>query len=467
MFETALHPRSFDRLVRSVRDGQVERFRASLARTTARLGDRSIVHINSTAEGGGVAELLRSNLGYLAAEGLHVRWLVFEGDPPFFQITKRLHNRLHGDLGDLGPLASEERAHYDAVTTRNLEHAVALVSPGDVVVVHDPQPLGLIPGLLDHGAHVLWTCHVGADITNDVTRSAWEFLMPYAQRAAAYIFTRKAYVWDGLDPRRVALIPPCIDPLSQKNIDLAPDRCAAIMRATGLEDGVAHGDAVFERGDGRLERVVRKAEMLEHAPVPAGAPIVTQVSRWDRLKDPVGVLQGFADEPGLDGVHLILAGPAPSSVADDPEAESVLTMLRDAWLAQPSALRERIHIANLPMADVDENAVIVNALQRSSNVVVQKSLAEGFGLTVTEAMWKERPIVAGAVGGIADQIDSGEQGLLVDPRDLPTFGHAVRSLSLDPARAHELGTAAKLRVRERYLPPRYLSQYLELIERSM
>ena len=466
MFETAILPRSFDRLVRSVGDGQVERFTASLATATASLRGRSIVHINSTAEGGGVAELLRSNLGYLAAGGLDVRWLVFEGDPSFFQITKRLHNRLHGDLGDLGPLAGEERAHYDAVTARNLEHAVALVSPGDVVVVHDPQPLGLIPGLLDHGAHVLWTCHVGANITNDVTRSAWEFLMPYAQRAAAYVFTRQAYVWDGLERRRVALIPPCIDPLSLKNIDMSPDQCAAIMRSTGLEDGARHRDAVFERGDGRPDRVVRKADMLELAPIPSGAAIVTQVSRWDRLKDPVGVLQGFAGDPGLEGVHLILAGPSPSSVADDPEAESVLTLLRDAWLAQPSPLRERTHIANLPTADADENAIIVNALQRRSTIVVQKSLAEGFGLTVTEAMWKARPVVAGAVGGIVDQIDDGKQGLLVDPRDLTAFGNAVRSLSLDPARAAELGTAANLRVRERFLPPRYLTQYLELIERT-
>ena len=179
------------------------------------------------------------------------------------------------------------------------------------------------------------------------------------------------------------------------------------------------------------------------------------------------MLQGFAGDPGLEGVHLILAGPSPSSVADDPEAESVLTMLRDAWLSQPSPLRERIHIANLPTADADENAVIVNALQRRSNVVVQKSLAEGFGLTVTEAMWKERPVVAGAVGGIVDQIDDGKQGLLVDPRDLTAFGNAVRSLCLDPARAGELGTAANLRVRERFLPPRYLTQYLELIERTV
>ena len=336
MFETALLPRSFDRLVRSVGDGQVERFTASLAGATASLRGRSIVHINSTAEGGGVAELLRSNLGYLAAGGLHVRWLVFEGDPRFFQITKRLHNRLHGDLGDLGPLGSEERAHYEAVTARNLEHAVALVSPGDVVQVRvtEPGSNGVTNGPMPNGpvSPMRRADYLAQSLSH---LRPWEFLMPYAQRAAAYVFTRQAYVWDGLDRRRVPLIPPCIDPLSLKNIDIPPDQCAAIMRSTGLEDGARHRDAVFERGDGRPDRVVRKADMLELAPVPSGAAIVTQVSRWDRLKDPVGVLQGFAGAPGLEEcTHP--RRPVAFLGGRRPEAESVLTMLRDARLAQPS-----------------------------------------------------------------------------------------------------------------------------------
>jgi len=464
VFETALTGRSATRLLRTVGGVEVERFNERLARARELLRGRTLVHINSTAEGGGVAELLRSNLGYLS-EALAVRWLIFEGDPRFFQITKRIHNRLHGDLGDFGSLGPEERAHYDAVTAENLAAARSFVQPGDVVVVHDPQPLGLVPGLVEHGAHVVWTCHVGVDTANDVMRSAWEFLLPFARAAAATTFTRRAYVWEGLDQDGVAVIPPCIDPLSLKNVDLEPDRCEAIMSRTGLGDGSARRDAVFERLDGATDRVVRRADMLELAPVPAGAPIVTQVSRWDRLKDPAGVLHGFADDPGLDGVHLILAGPSPSSVADDPEAESVLSDLRDTWLSQPVSKRERIHIANLPTADVDENAIIVNALQRRSNVVTQKSLAEGFGLTVTEAMWKERPMVAGRVGGIADQIEDGVQGLLVDPRDLQGFGEAVRSLFLDADRADALGWAAKQRVRDRFLPPQYLGAYLELIEK--
>jgi len=463
VFETAVPPRTTAHLLAIVGDDDVDRFRRALGRAREALGSGTLWHINSTAEGGGVAELLRANLGYLAGDGSRVRWAIFEGDPGFFQITKRIHNRLHGDPGDGGELGTEERAHYDAVTRRNAEGLASLVGPGDVVVVHDPQPAGLIEGLVAAGTHVVWTCHVGVDHPNDVTRSAWDFLLPMVAPASACIFTRASYVWDGLDRDRVTLIPPCIDPLALKNVELLPERREAIMAITGLATPRANGDPSFERPDGTDGRVVRQADLLQVAPVPAGAPIVTQVSRWDRLKDPLGVLRGFADEPALGDAHLILAGPAPSSVADDPEAEAVLTELREAWGALPLRLRTRIHIASLPTADVDENAIIVNALQRRADVVVQKSLAEGFGLTVTEAMWKRRPIVAGAVGGVLEQIDDRVQGLLIDPRDLTAFGEAVGSLLADPARAASLGDAAHERVRERFLPPQYLAANLEVV----
>jgi len=463
VYETAVPPRPTARLLSVVGDGEVDRFRAALARASAALGRGTLWHINSTAEGGGVAELLRANLGYLAGDGVRVRWAIFEGDPGFFQITKRIHNRLHGDLGDGGALGAEERARYDEVTRRNAEEFAAFMRPGDVVVVHDPQPAGLIQDLAAAGARVVWTCHVGVDQPNDVTRSAWDFLLPMVAPASASIFTRASYVWDGLDRDRVELIPPCIDPLALKNAELAHDQQDAIMATTGLTTPSVDGDPWFERPDGTSGRVVRHADLLQVDRVPAGAPIVTQVSRWDRLKDPLGVLRGFAEEPTIDDAHLVLAGPSPSSVADDPEAEVVLSELRDAWGELPFRLRKRVHIANLPTADVDENAIVVNALQRRADVVVQKSLAEGFGLTVTEAMWKRRPLVACAVGGVLEQIDDGVQGLLVDPRDLSAFGGAVRSLLADPERAAALGNAAHERVRERFLPPQYLAANLEVI----
>jgi trehalose synthase len=465
MHEAPVVPRPGDGFAQLVSPDQLDRYQAAVARARARLGDRTLWHVNSTAEGGGVAELLRSCLGYLREDGIDTRWLVFQGDAPFFDMTKRIHNRLHGDLGDGGPLGPEERERYATAARGNLEIATSFINEGDVVVVHDPQPLGLVPGLVAYGATVIWTCHVGIDAANDISRSAWDFLRGYLDTAHAYTFTRDAYVWEGLDERRVGLIPPCIDGLSLKNVDLEPAQRESILGATAVVEPAIEGPPTFIRGDLAVGTVVNRADMVEEAPVPAGAPLVLQVSRWDRLKDPFGVLASFSESGGMDHAHLMLAGPAPSSVADDPEAELVLTEMRAAWDALRPDVRPRVHLANIPTEDVEENAVIVNALQRRADVVVQKSLAEGFGLTVTEAMWKARPVVASRVGGIQDQIDDGTNGLLVDPRDLTAFGNGVRYLLQDPARSASMGAAGRKRVRDRYLAPDYLRAYLELIVR--
>lgn len=471
MHEVPVVPRPDARFAELVGTAETERYEQRLARARQALGGGTLWHVNSTAEGGGVAELLRSCLGYLRDGGVETRRLVFDGDDRFFSITKRIHNRLHGDYGDHGELGAAERAHYDRVTADNLAVARSMVRPGDVVVVHDPQPLGLVPGLVDLGAAVIWTCHVGVDVANDVTRSAWDFLRPDAERATVTTFTRWAYVWEGLDRDRVEIIPPCIDGFALKNAPIDAAQREAILAAAGVlwptptTDPTAEPAATFVRSDGAPATVQHRADMDEDAPVPAGAPLVTQVSRWDRLKDPLGVLGGFVQDPDLAGAHLILAGPAPSSVADDPEAEQVLGDVRKVRADLRPADRVRVHLANLPTVDVEENAVIVNALQRRSDVVVQKSIAEGFGLTVTEAMWKRRPIVASRVGGIQDQIADGESGFLVDPRDLVAFGSAVQFLLEDRERATGFGAAAHERVRQRYLAPPYLGAYLDLIAR--
>ncbi len=433
----------------------------------ARMAGRTLWHINSAAEGGGVAELLRSCLGYLRHGSIDARWLVFQGDRPFFDITKRIHNQLHGDPGDGGPLGARERRHLDAVAARNVDVLRGYVRPGDVAVVHDPQPMGLIDALAELGATVIWTCHVGADRPNDLVRSTWAFLRPSLAGASVVTFTRASHVWDGLEAIPVALIPPCIDPLSLKNVELEVPRRDAILHAARVVEPSLRGTPSFVRSDGAPGRVTHRAEMFEEEAVPADAPLLVQVSRWDRLKDPLGVLRGFAQTGGIDDAHLLLAGPTPDAVADDPEAERVLTEVRDAWDGLGPDIRRRVHLASLPTEDVEENAVIVNALQRRADVVVQKSLAEGFGLTVTEAMWKARPVVAGRVGGIQDQIQDGVSGLLIDPRDPSAFGAVVAALLRDPERASGLGAAARERVRERYLPPQYLGGYLELIERLL
>ena len=200
-------------------------------------------------------------------------------------------------------------------------------------------------------------------------------------------------------------------------------------------------------------------------PLPGSVPAVVQVSRWDRLKDPAGVLQAFAERIGPSTeAHLVLAGPSTAAVADDPEGPEVLAEVVALTSRMPDALRERIHLFSLPMDDLQENAAIVNALQRRADVVVQKSVAEGFGLTVAEAMWKARPVVASAVGGIQDQIVDGESGLLVEPDDLDGFADAVKGLLEDPARAEWMGHNARERVRGAFLGARHLEQYVDLFE---
>jgi len=462
MFEVTVHPRDA-RPLRTIAGEEVGRaYERALADGRRALGGGTIWHVNSTSEGGGVAELLSSSLGYLLDEGIPTRWLVLEGDPEFFRITKRIHNRLHGVLGDGGALGQAERGHYDEVIRQNLD-GTGSIAAGDVVVVHDPQPLGLVPKLRAEGAAVVWTCHVGVDRPNDLVRSAWAFLLPDAAAADAITFTRQAYVWDDVGGSTVRIIPPCIDAASPKNVELAPDDRDAILRAAGLlAGGSSTNRPTFRRQDGSTTPIARRADVVEVVAVPPDAPLVTQVSRWDALKDPAGVLRGFVEEPGLNDAHLVLAGPSPTSVADDPEAEEVLRDLREMWDSLAEPVRRRVHLANIPTDDVQENATIVNALQRRADVVTQKSLAEGFGLTVTEAMWKARAVVAGRVGGIQDQISDGTDGILVDPRDLTAFGNAVDTLLADPSLASALGAAAQDRVRERYLTPHYLCSYLAL-----
>ena len=461
MFEVPVSIRPADRLRTMAGQQAGDRYDVLVREAWLHLRGRRVWHINAMAEGGGVAELLSTTLGYLPGDGIEVHWLVIDADARFFEITKRTHNRLHGDLGDGGPLGEAERRHYDETLRRELGEILRIVRPGDLAVIHDPQPLGLVPGLTAAGVTVVWTCHVGADTASDITRSAWAFLREDVQAARAATFTRRAYAWEGLDADSFHVIPPCIDPLSLKNIEIDEPDVVSILRDAAILDGRDHGYR-FRHSDGSEVSIAHPAHMSADEPVPADALLVVQVSRWDSLKDPIGVMNGFAETQDLADAHLVLAGPAPSSVADDPEAQVVLDGVRERWGRLRDRTRARVHIANLPVDDTQENALVVNALQRRADVVVQKSLAEGFGLTVTEAMWKSRPVVAGGVGGIRDQIDDGVSGVLIDPRDLESFGAAVAGVIGDPARAATLGEEARRRVQDRYLPTRYLGAYLEL-----
>jgi trehalose synthase len=427
---------------------------------------RVIWMLNSTAAGGGVAEMLRSLLAYTRGAGVNVRWMVMSGTPEFFRITKRMHNHLHGSPGDGGDLGEEEWGTYEGVTAANAEQIAAVVRPTDIVLAHDPQTAGMVPRLKEAGAHVVWRSHIGAEHPNELVDAAWQFLEASLSAADACIFSRRAYVPDWANALRTEIIQPSIDVFSPKNQDLDEATTRAILTHVGLAvDDAGDDPPVYTHQDGTPGRVDRLCEVLSTGPPPSyDDPLVVQVSRWDRLKDPMGVMIGFAEHmASATDAHLVLAGPSVHSVADDPEGAEVLDEVEEAWRQLPPARRSRIHLACLPMADIEENAAIVNALQRHATVVVQKSIMEGFGLTVAEAMWKSRPVVASAVGGIQDQIEDGVTGLLVeDPHDLDAFGEKTLSLLRDPELARGLGERAREVVRRQFLANRHSLQYIKL-----
>jgi trehalose synthase len=447
-----------------------EAFERGVEEARALLDGRVVWNVNSTARGGGVVELLESLVAYGRGAGVDARWIVIDGAPEFFEVTKRIHNRLHGAEGDGGAL--DEHAHrvYEQVLAENVTAFAERVREGDVVILHDPQTAGMTDALHAAGAAVVWRCHVGIDRPNDFAREAWSFLRDYLVDADAYVFSRQSFVWDGLDSERIVVIPPSIDVFAPKSEDLEPETVRAVLRASAvLSEGGEAGPATFERQDGTPGRVERRAHVFEEGPLPDDAPTVVQISRWDALKDPLGVIQGFAEHvPADTGAHLVYAGPAVEAVADDPEGERVLREAMALRERLPDEPRRRVHLATLPMDDPEENAIIVNALQRHARVIVQKSLAEGFGLTVAEAMWKARPVVASRIGGIQDQIVDGDSGLLLpDPRDLAAYGAAVAGLLADPVRAERMGERARERVRDRFLSVRSLLDYLGVVRKVL
>jgi trehalose synthase len=439
LVEVEVAPVALERLAALLPPERVERIEVYAAEARRLLAGRTVWNVSSTARGGGVAEMLHTLVAYAAGTGIEIRWFVIGGDPGFFTVTKRIHNRLHGVPGDGGALDAAARATYDATLGRHVDALVDLVQPGDVVILHDPQTAGLAGALRERGAYVLWRCHVGLDETNRWTQEAWTFLEDLVAPAHACVFSREQFAPAWVDRQWLRIIPPSLDPFSPKNAEMSPEEVGVLAHRAGL--------------------------VIEGSPLPTDAPLVLQVSRWDRLKDMAGVLEAFAghlDELPSD-VHLVLAGPETDGVADDPEASEVLAECRDRWRSLPEPARARTHLVSVPMDDLDANARIVNALQRRATVVVQKSLAEGFGLTVTEPMWKSRPVVASAVGGIRDQVEHGVSGLLLDdPRDGAELAAALISLLGDEDRCRELGRAAHLRVRDHYLADRHLIQYVDL-----
>ena len=420
------------------------------------MGSARFWNISSTAKGGGVAEMLACLVGYARAADVDARWLVIEGDPDFFVITKRIHNRIHGVAGDGGGLGPTELRHYRDVLAANTPSILEKITPGDIVLLHDPQTLGLAELLTESGAKVLWRCHIGSDTVNAHSKEAWAFLGPFLTSCRALIFSRLGFVPPQVESARVLVIPPSIDPYSDKNRKLTRTEMVRTLSAMGL--------IASDRPNRGTAPKPRARHFGGEPPFTASDRLVVQVSRWDHLKDMQGVMTGFAEGVAArSDAALVLVGPAVANVSDDPEGRMVLDECIAIWETLKPSVRRRIHLFILPMDDVRANAVMVNAVQTHATIVVQKSIMEGFGLTVAEALWKARPVVGSAVGGISDQLADGIGVLLPEPTDLDAFSDAVVSLLDDSHTARLMGQRGRRHVLQNYLIDRHLLQYATLI----
>jgi trehalose synthase len=257
------------------------------------LGGRIVVHVNATAAGGGVAEMLPTLLGYAGGLGIDTRWVVLGGEPEFFRITKRLHNHLHGYPGDSGTLDDRERVVYERLLADAGRDLLAVLGPDDIAVLHDPQTLGLAPLLRERGIRTVWRCHIGVDRGNDVTRRGWRFLQPYLAAVDGFAFSRKTFRHDVISTERTHIITPTLDPLSTKNRPLSAADGRAILAHAGLLQGGTGSTPTYRRRDGSVGRVRRRAEVVQAGPPPPpDRPLVVQVSRWDRLTSILGTAVG-------------------------------------------------------------------------------------------------------------------------------------------------------------------------------
>jgi trehalose synthase len=430
----------------------------ALRRTADSLRGRAVWHFNFS-RGDGVAEILRSLIGYSRAGGIDANWIV--GSPRGYEpLLRQFYNRLYGTAGDGKPLDESAREGLERLAEEMAPHLLETVRPGDVVYLHDAPAAGLIGHVKQAGAAAIWRCHIGSEDDNGYASAAQELLMPMVEQADAVIFTKEDYVWPGLHGPQVAIIQPSLDPFTPKNRPLSIVTVAAILSHIGLTAGPA-GTASFMQMDGSRRRVAGIASVHQSRPLPPDAKQVTQVSGWERLKDPAGLVEAFSGVRDRQA-HLIVAGPEIAAGGTSEEAEA----LDDAIAARRSLARDtrdRIHLIELPMSIPEENGLMVNALQRSADVIVHKSFRESFGLSVMEAMWKEKPVVASAVGGIRDQITPGENGMLVDPVNLDEAAAAIDRLLADEGLRARLGIAAGASIRSTSLPTTHLAEYLELL----
>jgi len=412
----------------------------------------TVWHVNTTKVGGGVAELIMTLTSEGHAGRFQVARFVTNADPEVFAMTKRLHHWIHGvDRGTL-PSPAEHR-RYTAFAAENAERLIGAMSANDLVILHDPQTLAIAPLLLDAGFRVAWRCHIGTTSHNDVSSAAWNYLRTFLRLELTLVFSDETLIPPVAREASTIVIPPSINPSAIKNMPLTSAEIRQILAGNGL-DGPQHVPA-----NQSARSVISEMSI-------GTDPVILQVSRWDPLKDMTGVLIAFAESALPRRAHLVLCGPSPADVADDPEAAGVLSEIIVMREQLPAAIRRHVHIVCPVLTNERENALTVNALQRRAAVVTQKSLQEGFGLTVTEAMWKARPVVASKAGGICSQIIDGVTGLLLDdPGDGDAFSRLVARILEDPAGAARLGRAAHRRVAEFFTLARELADHDRLYQR--
>jgi len=393
-------PTSLDDYAAVVGAGEIGEIRS----IAAHLEGLRILHINSTKVGGGVAEILERMVPLQNELGLHSSWEVLVGDSPFYELTKSVHNALHGRMARM---SAKDLEYYREVMARN---AGLVQEERDIVVIHDPQPAGLVQYRPQSDAKWLWRCHIDL---SDADTTIWRILRPLVEEYEGAIFHQPSYTKDLMVPQYI--LPPAIDPLSPKNEPIPPAEARALVGELGIDPDL---------------------------------PIVLQVSRFDRLKDPVGVIGAFEMASGWERSQLVLAGGAAD---DDPEGSAVYAEVQERAAQVPD-----VHVLNLP----PDSHRSINALQRVARVVVQKSVKEGFGLVVSEAMWKEKPVIGNAVGGIREQIIHGLTGFLVHSTE--GMAYRMRQLLTDAELSAHMGQQAKENVRVNYLIPTALKRWLLL-----
>ncbi len=372
------------------------------------LSGLNVVHINSTKEGGGVAEILHRLIPLKNELGLNARWEVIAGNRQFYQCTKLMHNALQGNRVEL---SQELLKNYEETVRENCEELREYLENADIVFIHDPQPAALIAHYPVHKGKWIWRCHI--DVSHPY-RQVWKYLRDHVRHYDASIWSLSEFAQPL--PHPLYLIAPSIDPLSKKNIELSSDDLDKTFTKYGLD------------------------------PM---RPVITQISRFDRFKDPVGVIHSYRLVREFHPIQLVLAG---GGATDDPEGEEVLAQVRQAASDDPD-----IHVLMLPPDD----HLTINALQRISDIILQKSTREGFGLTVTEAMWKGKPVIGGDTGGIRLQVINHHTGFLVNTPEGAAL--RIRYLLKRREKLEEMGQKARRFVLENFLITRHLREYLTLM----